>query len=103
GGGGGVFPGPVVRARRVAAFEPLLPYAAGLIELEEAVFMVGQIRGCAPHEVRAGMAVRVEFDDVAADVSLPHWRGVLRPASSAAGRPALPPAALLGRRAPPCR
>jgi len=36
--------------------------------------MVGQIRGCDPHAVRDGMKVRVEFDDVADDVALPHWR-----------------------------
>jgi hypothetical protein len=36
--------------------------------------MVGQLRGCDPAHVRVGMAVQVEFDDVAADVSLPHWQ-----------------------------
>jgi hypothetical protein len=36
--------------------------------------MVGRIRGCDPHAVRAGMPVTVEFDDVADDVTLPHWR-----------------------------
>src|SRR5262249_61533478 len=103
GGRGRVFPWRVVRRPAVAAFEPLLPYAAGLIELDEAVFMVGQIRGCDPQEVRAGMAVRVEFDDVTADVSLPHWRVGGRPASSASVRRALPPAAVAARAGPPRR
>ncbi len=75
-GRGRVFTWTVVHRPTLAAFEPLLPYAAGLIELEEGVFMAGQIRGCAPRQVRAGLEVRVEFDDVTADVSLPHWRAV---------------------------
>ena len=36
--------------------------------------LVGQIRGCEPHALRADLPVRVEFDDVADDVSIPHWR-----------------------------
>ena len=47
------------------AFEALLPYAAGLVELDEGPFMVGQLRGCDPRALRAGLRVRVEFDDVA--------------------------------------
>src|SRR5262249_56120118 len=70
-GRGRVFTWTVVHRPTLAAFEPVLPYAVGLIELDEAVFMVVQIRGCAPHEVRAGMAGRVRFGDVAAGVSPP--------------------------------
>ena len=64
----------VVHRPTLAAFEPLLPYAAGVIRLDEGPVMVGQVRGCDPHTLRAGLAVRVEFDDVSPDVSLPHWR-----------------------------
>jgi uncharacterized protein len=75
-GRGRVFSWTVVHRPTLPAFVPMLPYAAGLIALEEGVLMVGQIRGCDPQAVRAGMEVRVEFDDVTADVSLPHWRVV---------------------------
>jgi len=64
----------VVHRPTLAAFEPLLPYAAGVVELEEGPMMVGQVRGCDPHELRADLPVRVEFDDVGDDVSIPHWR-----------------------------
>jgi uncharacterized OB-fold protein len=56
------------------AFRPLVPYAVGLVRLDEGVFMVGQIRGVAPEAIRAGLRVRVEFDDVTPEVTLPHWR-----------------------------
>ncbi|HEV7731796.1 MAG TPA: OB-fold domain-containing protein [Candidatus Binatia bacterium] len=73
-GRGRVYSWTVVHRPTLPAFEALVPYAAGLIVLDEGPYMVGQIRGCDPHAVRDGMAVQVEFDDVADDVSLPHWR-----------------------------
>lgn len=73
-GRGSVHSWTVVHAPTLPAFAHLVPYVVGLIRLDEGVFMVGQIRGVAPAAVRADTAVRVEFDDVADDVSLPHWR-----------------------------
>ncbi len=64
----------VIHPPTLPAFAAKTPYAAGIVRLEEGVFMVGQIRGCDPHAIRDGMPVTVEFDDVTADVSLPHWR-----------------------------
>ena len=48
-------PGRWCTARRCPRSRPLLPYAAGVVELEEGAFMVGQIRGCDPHALRAGL------------------------------------------------
>jgi uncharacterized OB-fold protein len=73
-GRGAVYTFTVIHPPTLPAFAPLVPYAVGIIRLEEGVFMVGQIRGCAPEEVAIGMAVEVEFDDVTPDTSLPHWR-----------------------------
>jgi hypothetical protein len=73
-GRGTVHTWTVVHGPTLPAFQAETPYAAGVVRLEEGVFMVGRIRGCDPHAIRAGMRVTVEFDDVAADVSLPHWR-----------------------------
>ena len=64
----------VIHPPTLPAFADRTPYAAGLVKLDEGVFMVGQIRGCDPHAIRAGLPVTVEFDDITADVSLPHWR-----------------------------
>jgi hypothetical protein len=73
-GVGRVFTWTVVHRPTLAAFEALLPYAAGLVELDEGPFMVGQLRGCDPRALRAGLRVRVEFDDLGEELSLPHWR-----------------------------
>jgi uncharacterized OB-fold protein len=73
-GRGRVFSWTVVHRPTLPAFEDLLPYAAALVQLDEGPFMVGQLRGCDPHDVRIGTRVRVEFDDVTAECSLPHWR-----------------------------
>ena len=75
-GTGRVYTWTVIHGPTLAAFAHLTPYAAGLIELTEGVFMAGQIRGVDPQALTVGRRVRVEFDDVAADVSLPHWRVV---------------------------
>ena len=75
-GKGRVYTWTVIHGPTLPAFAALTPYAAGLIELEERVFMTGQIRGVDPHAITMGMRVQVEFDDVTDDVSLPHWRVV---------------------------
>jgi uncharacterized OB-fold protein len=73
-GHGRVHSWTVVHRPTLPAFQHLVPYAAGLVQLDEGPFMVGQLRGCSPADLRAGAPVRVEFDDVGDDVSLPHWR-----------------------------
>lgn len=75
-GTGRVHTWTVIHGPTLPAFQALVPYAAGVVRLDEGVFMVGQIRGCAPDAVAAGMRVRVVFDDVTPDCSLPHWRVV---------------------------
>jgi uncharacterized OB-fold protein len=64
----------VVHRPTLPAFETLVPYAAAVVQLDEGPFLVGQLRGCDPRDIGPGMPVQVEFDDLSADVSLPHWR-----------------------------
>ena len=75
-GKGRVYTWTVIHGPTLPAFAHLTPYAAGLIELDEGVFMAGQIRGVDPHAIVVGQRVQVEFDDVADDVALAHWRVV---------------------------
>ena len=75
-GRGRVFTWTVIHAPTLPAFAARTPYAAGIIELDEQVYMTGQIRGIEPAAITAGRRVQVEFDDVTEDVSLPHWRVV---------------------------
>lgn len=54
------------------------PYVVAVIELEEGWYMLSNVVGRAPGDVRIGMPVRVDFVDVSDEVSLP----VFRPAVS---------------------
>src|SRR5262249_56453097 len=47
-GRGSVYSWTVIPLPTLPAFEPLAPYAAALVQLEEGPFMVGPLRGCDP-------------------------------------------------------
>lgn len=65
-------------------WEPDIPYAVALIELDEGVRMVSNVVGCAPESVAVGMGVEVCFDDVTPEVTLPRFRPLARQTSAAA-------------------
>ena len=50
-----------------------VPYVVGLIELEEGVRVVGNVGGCPPEAVEAGLPVELYFTQVE-DVRLPNFR-----------------------------
>jgi len=50
------------------------PVVVVLVELDEGVRMVGELRGVAPEEIRIGAAVRVDFVRVDDGLTLPAWR-----------------------------
>lgn len=53
-----------------------VPYIVAVVELEEqeGLRLPGNLRGCPPEAVRAGMPVEVFFEPVSAGVTLPLWR-----------------------------
>jgi len=57
-----------------AGFRDALPYVLAYVELGEGVRMLTNIIGCAPEDVRIGMAVEVAFDDVTAELTLPKFK-----------------------------
>ncbi|MFG2718762.1 OB-fold domain-containing protein [Streptomyces sp. NPDC048416] len=71
-GAGTVFSCVVMHHPPFPAFDP--PYAVGLIELAEGVRMISNVVGVAPHEVRIGMPVRLEFQRVDHELVLPLFR-----------------------------
>jgi uncharacterized OB-fold protein len=73
-GRGRVYTWTVVHPPTLPAFRERTPYAAGLIELDEKVFMVGEIRGVTPAKIAVGLRVRVAFDDLSQELSLPYWQ-----------------------------
>ncbi|WP_431967212.1 bifunctional MaoC family dehydratase N-terminal/OB-fold nucleic acid binding domain-containing protein [Nocardia sp. bgisy134] len=50
-----------------------LPFVVALVELEEGVRMLGELRGIDPAEVEVGLPVRVEFEKLDDEAVLPYW------------------------------
>jgi uncharacterized OB-fold protein len=73
-GKGAVYSYTVTYTPFVPYFEPRGPYALVLTELAEqpGLRILTTIQRCAQEEVRIGMAVRFEFEDVAEGVALPY-------------------------------
>ncbi|MFI9028855.1 bifunctional MaoC family dehydratase N-terminal/OB-fold nucleic acid binding domain-containing protein [Streptomyces sp. NPDC053560] len=81
-GDGTVFSYVVMHHPPFPAFDP--PYAVAVIALAEGVRMVSDVVGVAHDEVRVGMPVRLEFQQVDEELVLPVFRAVGR-ASGAVG------------------
>ncbi|MCP2299113.1 putative OB-fold protein, contains Zn-ribbon domain [Nocardia amikacinitolerans] len=70
-GRGTVFSYVVHHAPKVPGRE--LPFVVALVELEEGVRMLGELRGIEPAEVEVGLPVRVEFEKLDDEAVLPYW------------------------------
>ncbi|MFI6870587.1 bifunctional MaoC family dehydratase N-terminal/OB-fold nucleic acid binding domain-containing protein [Nocardia sp. NPDC050406] len=51
-----------------------LPYVVALVELEEGVRMLGELRGIEPAEVTVGLPVEVGFEALDDDNTVPFWK-----------------------------
>ena len=74
-GRGSVYSYTVVHRAPDEALGALVPYVVALVELEERVRMMSRLRGIAPDAVRIGQAVRVTFERLTDDVTLPVFEG----------------------------
>ncbi|MET9210399.1 MULTISPECIES: bifunctional MaoC family dehydratase N-terminal/OB-fold nucleic acid binding domain-containing protein [unclassified Nocardia] len=70
-GTGTVFSFVVHHAPKVPGRE--LPFVVALVELDEGVRMLGELRGIEPGEVAVGVPVRVAFEKLADGTVLPYW------------------------------
>jgi uncharacterized OB-fold protein len=77
-GKGRVFSWTVVHRALQPAFAEDVPYVVAIIELEEGVRMVSHVVGLAAAELRLDLPVKVAFDDVTPEVTLPTFRPVRR-------------------------
>ncbi|MFI1585946.1 bifunctional MaoC family dehydratase N-terminal/OB-fold nucleic acid binding domain-containing protein [Embleya sp. NPDC020630] len=73
-GAGVVYSHVTMHYPKFPAFD--MPYAVGLIELDEGVRMLGNVLGVAHDEVRIGQRVQVEFVTHDADLTVPAFRVV---------------------------
>lgn len=51
-----------------------LPFVVALVELEEGVRMLGELRGVEPDAVRVDLPVEVDFEWLDDDTALPYWK-----------------------------
>ncbi len=85
-GRGEVFSFNVMHRVYHPAFADQVPYAVVLIQLDEGPRMISRLAGVAAHEIRIGMRVRVVFEDLDDEVTLPEFVADL----SDTGTPARP-------------
>jgi uncharacterized OB-fold protein len=67
----------IVHYVSIPAFQEDVPYVVAHITLDgtdEQITMISNVIGCPAQDVRVGMRVRVVFEDVTADVTLPKFR-----------------------------
>ena len=75
-GTGSVYTYTVVTHPTHVALAGTVPYVVAIVELDEGPRVVTGITGCAPSDVRAGMPVRVRFEAVTDEVTLPYFEPV---------------------------
>lgn len=75
-GRGEVWAFTVIHPPTLAAFASRTPYGAVVVQLEEGVFLVGNVVDCAPDDLSVGMAVEVTITEVEPGLRLPLFRQV---------------------------
>ena len=53
-----------------------VPYAPGIVALDEGWWMISAVIGCEPDELHADMGVAVEFHPASDEITLPYFRPV---------------------------
>lgn len=56
------------------AFANQVPYAVAMIKLKEGAKMISNVIGINPHEIKCGMPVKVSFEKLDDEVTLPMFR-----------------------------
>lgn len=79
-GRGSVYSWFVVHYATHPDFAGDVPYAVALVQLDEQedLRIPGNIVGCRPEDIQAGMRVEVVFDDVTPEFTLPRWKPAAR-------------------------
>ena len=70
-GGGTVYSFTVIRQNFSRSFRHLIPYVVALVDLDEGPRVMTNLVGVDPDDVRIGMRVRVKFEPVSEDASVP--------------------------------
>ena len=71
GGGGTVYSFTVIRQNFSRSFKHLIPYVVALVDLDEGPRLMTNLVGVDPDDVEIGMRVRVKFEQVSDEASVP--------------------------------
>jgi uncharacterized OB-fold protein len=72
-GGGEVFSFNIMHQVYHPGFAAEVPYGVVVIKLQEGAKMISNLVGVAPHEIKIGMPVKVVFEDITDEVTLPKF------------------------------
>lgn len=75
-GRGTVYSFTIDRRGTAPAFAAETPYVIAIIQLDEGPLMTSNVVGCAPDEVRIGMAVEAVYEEVNAEITLVKFRPI---------------------------
>jgi uncharacterized OB-fold protein len=70
-GRGEIYTFTVVHRAPTDVFQAMTPYVVALVALREGVRLLSHVVGAAPEDVSIGAEVKVAFDDITPEVSLP--------------------------------
>ena len=56
------------------AWEKEMPYAVAIVDMDDGFRIYGRVIGVKPEDVKPGMRVRVDFEDIASGVAVPVFR-----------------------------
>lgn len=79
-GDGSIYTYTITHDPRQPAFEAIMPYTVAMVELDEQpeLFMLSNIPGTDPSDVRHGQRVRVDFEEIVPGQLIPQFRTVPR-------------------------
>lgn len=72
-GRGTVYSYTIVHQAAHESFASEVPYVYAIIELDEGIRMISNVVGVAPDAVHIGMPVKVVFDDLTHEISIPRF------------------------------
>jgi uncharacterized OB-fold protein len=91
GGRGRLYSWTIVWRPQTPAFQ--VPYSVAIVQLDEGIFVVSSVIGCAPEDLAEGMELAVEFHPVNDAMKLPYFRPITGDIRNRSARSDAPPPA----------
>lgn len=75
-GRGTIYTFTIAHGPTLPAFQAVAPYNVVAVQLDEGPYLISNVVGCRPEELRIGMRVEVMFEAISDSISLPKFRRV---------------------------